>query len=157
MLPLLIRDRAQLMESSRHRSSPVLRQASELSRRAANLLPLLGRQPLHRLRPCDRLLSPLRSHVVQLCQPVSHMLLNLRTKLLESGFTLQRPLLLLQRQVAVVIHPLAQVLARIANAGTVRTLNRSLQRLVVGWTHSRLPRVTRRRDVMLLRLLSLGS
>ncbi len=157
LLPLLLRHGSQIVKSMRHSPSPVLRQAPKLSRRAANLLPLLRRQPLHRLRPRDRLLPPLRSHIVQLCQPVPHVLLNLRPKLLEPRLSFQRSLLLIQRQIAMTDHPLAQVLPRVTDAGAVGMLDRSLHSLVVRRTDPWLRRVARRRDVMLLRLLCPGS
>lgn len=91
-------------------AAAVLRQGAKLKHRAANLLALRGSKVLHRLIALQNAVSLLRGHAVQLAQPIAHSLLRLGGKLVKSGLTLKRALLLRNRQVAVTAHPLGEML-----------------------------------------------
>ncbi len=87
------------------------RQASELPQRSSHLRALVRAQPLHLLIAFQQALPALRTHRIQLRQPVPITLLCIRRQIPEAGLLIQCLLLLLQRQIAVLAHPLCKVRA----------------------------------------------
>ncbi len=96
----------QIAEGVGHQSPAVLGKRSKLLHRPANLLPLRHAEMFHRLVALDQALALLGRHIVELSEAIAQMLLCLRGKLAEARLVFERPLLLGQRETAVVVHPL---------------------------------------------------
>jgi hypothetical protein len=109
-LPLRDRHLPQVTEGARHQPAAINRQAAQLLHGIANLLPLRHGQMFHQLVVFEYPPALLVGHVIQLGETVQHALLGLRRKLAEAGLILQSLLLLRERQIAVAIHPLGEVL-----------------------------------------------
>jgi hypothetical protein len=108
---LIRRQLTKLTEALRNRPSLLRWKRAQPFHRSTHLPALIRSQPLHRLIPLQNPLPLIGSHRIELRQTLPHPLLGHRRKLLEPRFASQRLLLLLERQVAVLVHPLGQMLA----------------------------------------------
>jgi hypothetical protein len=107
-------------------AAAVRREAGELGHGTANLLALLGGEPLHGFGAGHNALPLLGRHVIQLGKAVAHPLLDLRGKVVKAGFALECSLLIGQGEVAVAIHPLGEVfLVSLRAEGRVRGRGRT--------------------------------
>ena len=125
MLPLagLRRHGAQALDGVFHRLAPVWRQAFELRVRGAELLLLLRRQVLPGFHAAQHLLLALGRHAVEALQALLEFLLPVRRKAAKIPVVLQRLALLLQRLAAVLVQPLAGMMAfggRLVRRGRAR-------------------------------------
>ena len=109
---------AQLEEGAVYDMLTVLGQTAELGHCVANLLTLNGGEPLHYFCAFKDLLALVGRHVIQLREPLMELLLLLRGKVVKARFVFERELLLREREVAVGLHPGAQM--HLGLAGAVR-------------------------------------
>jgi len=91
-------------------AATILGKTSVLLQRATNLLPLRWGEMFHLLGALKDAPTLLGRHVVELRQTIVHALLRLRWKITEAGLLFERTLLFCKRKIAVMIHPLPQVL-----------------------------------------------
>jgi len=109
-LTLRNRHLADIAEGAGYQSAAIHWQIAELLHRPTKLLTLLRRETLHDLGALEESAALLRRHAIELAQVVAHPLLGLRRQVAEAGFPFQGTLLLLQGEVAVMVHPLAEML-----------------------------------------------
>jgi hypothetical protein len=105
-----LRHLAEVAEGAGHKSAAILGKPLVLFCCGANLLPLLRSKMLNRLSVLNHAAALFGRHVVELREVVSQGLLGLRREIAEAGLILERALLLCQGQIAVTVHPLAQML-----------------------------------------------
>lgn len=85
------------------------RKAAELVHRIANLLTLLRCKLSDGFVSLEPAASAIGVHVIELRKPVPHPLLGLGRKIVKSRLSLQGPLLLIRREIAVPVHPLEKM------------------------------------------------
>jgi hypothetical protein len=105
-----MRSDERIAEGAGDEAATVYREAAEILHGAAYLLALRRGEALHGLGMLDDTAALLIGHVVELGEAIKHSLLSLGRELAEAGFVLERGLLLLERELAVTIHPLGQML-----------------------------------------------
>ena len=115
-LTLIGRKCAKLAESMRYDAATILGQAGELLHGTAHTLTLLWCKAFHRLSTIKDVLPLLGRHVIQLGEPVSHALLHLGGEVAKAWFAFEGTLLIRDRQIAVVTHPLREMFLTRARA-----------------------------------------
>lgn len=134
-LTLLRRNRAEIPEGTLHQGLSIGRKLFPALGRVAHLRPLLRRQTLQRLGASQSAIALSFGHLVYLVQLANQALLSVLGKPVEVGVAAQHPLLVLNRNAAMLIEPCAKVPGRsIAGLGGLGE-NR------VAWTRSALPRI----------------
>jgi hypothetical protein len=109
----------EVTESAGYEPPSILWETTVLLERAAKLLPLWRSEVFYRFSVFQYAAALLRSHVVELSKTVPHGLLRLRRKVAEAGLILERTLLVCNREVTVMVHPLGQVLLIWLRAATL--------------------------------------
>lgn len=109
-LALRNRHLADIAEGAGYKAAAIDGKAAELLHRSTNLLPLRRREPFHHLGAFKQAAALFRRHVIELRQPVLHPLLRLLRQFAETRFILESLLLLRERQIAVAVHPLREML-----------------------------------------------
>jgi hypothetical protein len=108
------RDVAKLAEGARDGAALVGGQGAELLHGSAELLALRGVEALHQLDMRELALPLAGRHGIELGEMVVHALLGLPGQIAEAGLAVERLLLLIGRQVAVLVHPLGEMFAALA-------------------------------------------
>lgn len=101
---------AKITEGSCDQAATVFGETAKLLHGPADLLTLRRREMRHGFVVLDDAAALLGRHVVKLGEAVEHALLCLGGKVAEAGFLLQGSLLIGERQIAMTVHPLGEVL-----------------------------------------------
>ena len=108
-------------------------EAGKLLHAAADLLTLFGSEALDRFCAIEQALALRWRHLVELGEPIVHALLHIGRQLAEARLVIEGALLVSRRKLAVLRHPLGEVLLAGSSAnGSARLTGAGRSR--VGWT-----------------------